>query len=186
MIVEYYKEKTYSLNTIRWAAQRLSSFNEGPCTGINYVEVLNALNYFGINHYRHGSGIDHQDVGKWVAYGPIILGVYYGNYPNNTSGRCDIDGRPSNHAEYAGRTDCGFRGAHAVLVIGKKPHMRNGKMLHTDYYVRDPDHHSANRPEQPMYDRYSSLKLNNTLRALPTYTAFSNTYMIYPTRKKVL
>jgi hypothetical protein len=180
-IVEFYKEKTYSLQTIRNAAQRLTSFNEGPCTGINYVEVLNALSYFGINHYRHGAGIDHADVGNWIGYGPIILGVHYGSYPNTTTGRCG-----ANQAEVAGRSDCGFSGAHAVLVIGKKPHVVNSKVIHTDYYVRDPDHNSPARPEKPSYDRYSAAKLNTALMNLPKYTAFSSTYMVYPTRKKVI
>lgn len=182
MVVEYYKERTKTLSQVRYAAQRLTAFDERACTGINYREVLNALSYFGITHYKLGSGITHTDVGKWVQYGPVILGVHYGSYPKSTTGRCGS----TNKAELNGKTDCGFNGAHAVLVIGKKPHTVNGVYRHTDYYVRDPDHHSPSRPERPPYDRITAGQLNTALLNLPKYTAFSYTYMLYPTRKKTL
>jgi hypothetical protein len=119
-----------------------------------------------------------------VDIGPTIIGVYYGNYPKNTSGRC---GR-YNHAEYGGKTDCGFNGAHAVLGVGHRLHYGyvNGKkvILHRDFLVRDPDHHSAARPEHPNFDRISSTQLNRTVQALAPNTPFSNSYIIYPTLRK--
>jgi hypothetical protein len=183
MIIEYYKERTVSLSSIRWAAQRLSNFNEAPCTGINYVEVLNALSYYGINHYKVGANST-----IWAArdyanrYGPVIVGVHYGSYPRSTSNRCGT----TNRAEYNGKTDCGFNGAHAVLLLGTRNHYLPDGRRHTDFLVRDPDHNSWARPEKPHYDKMNSVQFNNAFRNLPRYTAFSYTYMIYPTRRKVL
>lgn len=182
MIVEYYKERTYSLSYIRKVAQAKTSFNEAPCTGINYREVLNALTALGVDHYRVGWNITTDVVWNKLNTGPVIVGVYYGNYPKNTSGRCGS----TNHAEYGGKTDCPFSGAHAVLAIGHRLHYaRDGKtILHKDFLVRDPDHHSASRPEHPAFDRITSTQFRRTINALVPYTPFSNTYMIYPTRKK--
>lgn len=181
MIVEFYKEKTYSLSYIRKVAQARSSFNEGPCTGINYVEVLNALNALGITHYRVGWGVDASDILKKMLIGPTIVGVYYGNYPKSKSNRCGS----INHAESGGKTDCPFNGAHAILAIKRANHYAStGKYLHTDILTRDPDHHSASRPEAPKYDRITMGQLDKTMKALVPNTAFRQTYCIYPTKKK--
>lgn len=173
MITEFYKERTYSLASIRRLAQNKYAFNESSCTGINHLEVLNALNQLGLSHYRASFGVDGNDIWNMVATGPVIVGVYYGKYPN-WSGHCTVP-----HAEVAGRTDCGFRGAHAVLAIGRRWH--NG---HKDIMIRDPDHHSPSRPERPAYDRINTVQLNTAMRALVPYTPFTNTYCVYPTRRK--
>lgn len=173
MIVEFYKERKYSLNHIRWAAQRLTSFNEASCTGINYVEALNALRYLGVNHYRLATGVGAAFVKSKTLVGPVLVGVHYGSYPNKyNSGR-------SNRAEAGGRDDYGFYGAHAVLA--EKYAYHNG---HTDMYMRDPDHGSASRPYKPNYDRIKTTQLQTTMVNLPRYTAFSSTYVLYPTVKK--
>jgi hypothetical protein len=180
-IVEFYKGKTYSLAYIRRVAQARTSFDERACTGINYVEVLNALRAFGVTHYRLGWGVNSIFVAAKSNVGPTIVGVYYGNYPKNTSGRCGS----TNKAEYSGKTDCSFNGAHAVLAIGTRAHKSStGKYLHTDFLVRDPDHHSSSRPEHPPFDRITATQLNATMQALPRYTGFSKTYCIYPTVRK--
>lgn len=176
MIVEYYKEKTYSLSYIRKVAQAKTSFNESPCTGINYIEVLNALNTLGVTHYRYGSNVSASTVLSKTAIGPVLVGVWYGNYPNSVRGTC---GEP--HASHAGRTDCGFKGSHAVLALRKD--LYNGG---TSVLTRDPDHHSAARPEHPTFDRITLGQLSNTMLALPRNTAFSSTYCIYPTRRKTI
>lgn len=173
MIVEYYKDATYSLAEIRRRAQSKSSFNEAPCTGINSVEVINALESFGINHYRVAYGANSAVVWNKVAVGPVIVGVHYGSYPNSANS-CG-----SNKAELNGRTDCGFSGAHAVLAVGRRYHL-----THRDFYVRDPDHNSPARPEKPKYDIMRRPQLELTMKNLVPYTAFKQTYIIYPTKKK--
>lgn len=175
MIVEYYKEKKHSLSYIRTLAQSETSFNEGACTGINYVEVLTALRKLGVNHYRLGTGYGAAFVKSKVLVGPVIVGVHYGSYPNR------YNGSRSNRAEYGGRDDYGFYGAHAVLA--EKTRYHNG---HTDFYTRDPDHGSPSRSWKPPYDIIKSTQLQRAMVNLPTYTAFSNTYVIYPTVKKTL
>ncbi len=181
MIVEYYKDKTYSLSYIRKVAQAKTNFNEHPCTGINYVEVLNALNALGVTHYRVGWQVDAKDIINKVAIGPTIVGVYYGNYPKNRSGKCGLP----NRAEANGKTDCPFHGAHAVLAIKRVNHLTAaGKYAHTDMLVRDPDHHSSARPEKPIYDRITLTQLDKTMKALPPNTPFTHTYCIYPTKRK--
>src|SRR6185295_12423464 len=130
-----------------------------------------------------GFNIDANFVYNKIATGPVLIGVYYGNYPKNTSGRCGS----INKAELGGKTDCGFNGSHAVLGIARHLHKNSkGVLLHRDVYVRDPDHHSASRPEHPNYDRMSITQLDKTMKELPTHTRFSTTYCIYPTRKKTL
>ena len=183
MIVEYYREKTYSLSYIRWAAQRLTNYNEGPCTGINYIEVINALNYLGVKGYKLATNPTASWAGLQAnTYGPVIVGVHYGTYPNKR-GRCST----ARVAELSGRTDCGFYGAHAVLLIKKVKHYSStGKVLHTDVLVRDPDHASGSRPERPAYDRMTLYQFELAMRALPAKTRFSFKYALYPTRKKVL
>lgn len=180
MIVEYYKDKTYSLSYIRKVAQSQTHFNESPCTGINYIEALNALKLLGVTHYRVGFGMTFADVIKKVAIGPTIVGVWYADYPN-WRGHCATH---TNHAEIAGRTQCGFFGAHAILALKKAPHIINGKYNHMDVFSRDPDHHSSARPEHPNHDRIKLSHLNKAMLALPEHTRFSKTYMIYPTRRK--
>lgn len=180
MIIDFYKERHYSLANIRKIAQSKYNFNEAPCTGINHLEVLHALNKFGVGHYKVGFGVNASDVWRYLAYGPVLVGVHYGSYPTQ-KGRCN-----SNNAEIGGKTDCPFGGAHAVLAIGRRWHVRDGKRLHRDFFVRDPDHNSPSRPEKPDFDRINFGDLNRTMRNLPRYTAFKSTYIIYPTRKKTL
>lgn len=173
MIVEYYKDKTYSLSYIRKVAQSRTSFDERPCTGINYVEVLNALKAFGIYHYRVGWGANASAVATKTMTGPTLVGVHYGSYPNWPR-RCTMP-----HATHGGRTQCSFRGTHAVLAIKRSSY--NGKAV---ILTRDPNHHSSARPEHPTYDRFTLGQLNTTMLNLPKYSAFSKTYMIYPTKRK--
>lgn len=180
MIVEYYKDKSYSLAQIRKAAQRDTNFDERPCTGLNGTEVLHALHNFGIDHYRIGTGVQVQDVWKKVEDGPVIVGVHYGSYPDRKD---QVSWCGPKHAEHAGKTDCPFRGAHAVLVIGKRRH-RLPKDDHRDFYVRDPDHNSPSRPETPKYDIIRRPHLKVAMNNLVPYTSFSNTYIVYPTQRK--
>src|SRR6185369_1187306 len=121
--------KTYSLSYIRNKAQSLSHFNEGPCTGINYQEVLNALKLLGVDHYRVAWNVNASFVAKKTAIGPVMTGIYYGAYPN-WKGHCGPI-----KAEIAGRTQCNFSGSHMVLALKKVYHVD-----HTDMFVRDPDH----------------------------------------------
>jgi hypothetical protein len=177
MIVDFYKDAHYSLYDIRRRAQAKTHFNENPCTGINHVEVLNALSSFGLSHYRAGFGVDAMDVWNKLAIGPVIVGVHYGSYPDAV-GKCT-----TNNAEVHGKTDCPFRGSHAVLAIGRRYHTV-GKLTHKDIFTRDPDHHSGSRPEMPDYDRITLGQLGKAMRNLAPYTAFKTSYIIYPTRKK--
>lgn len=182
MIVEYYKEKTYSLSYIRKVAQAKTSYDERPCTGINYVEVLNALKALGVTHYRVGWGIDANTVATKTRIGPTLVGVYYGSYPKYTSGRCGT----TNRAEHGGKTDCPFKGAHAVLAIRKQAHKNSaGKILHYDMVTRDPNHHHIGyRNEAPAFDRMTMAQFNKTIKDIVPYTPFTKTYCIYPTLKK--
>src|SRR3989304_3148145 len=72
MVVNFYKDINPSLSEIRRKAQAKTAFNEGPCTGINHIETLNALEAYGIKHYRASFGADKMDVWNYLAYGPVI------------------------------------------------------------------------------------------------------------------
>lgn len=177
MIVEYYKDVTHSLGGIRRNAQRDTHFDERPCTGLNSVEVLNALENLGIKHYKVGKAVDAWDVWRKLDVGPVIVGVHYGSYPDE-KGRCT-----NRNAERNGKTDCPFSGAHAVLAVGKRVH-RVPKDFHRDFYIRDPDHNSRARPEKPDYDIIRRKQLDLAMKNIVPYTAFGSTYIIYPTKKK--
>lgn len=182
MIVEYYKEKSYSLAYIRKVAQAKTSFDERPCTGINHIEVLNALNAFGLSHYNVAFGIDQNFVYQKLKIGPVLVGVHYGSYPTK-KGKCYKRG--IRHAEISGKTDCGFNGSHAILAIGARRHLNSsGVYQHMDIYTRDPDHNSPARPEKPPYDLIRASDLGLAMKNLPKYTAFSQTYCVYPTIAK--
>lgn len=175
MIVEYYKEQTHSLAEIRHRAQSAYNFDERSCTGLNYLEVLAALNSFGIGHYKVSFGSDAVDVWNKVLVGPVIVGVHYGTYPERRD-KCDRFGMK---AESGGKTDCPFNGTHAVLAIHRRYHT-----THRDIFVRDPDHNSPSRPEKPIYDIITRMQLDKAMKNLPIYTPFKETYIIYPTKKK--
>jgi hypothetical protein len=181
MIVEYYKERTYSLSYIRSRAQAHTNFDESPCSGINRIEVIYALEDLGVNHYEYAFGVGANFVKDKTAIGPVLVGVWYGSYPNLAgSGR-------SNQAEHGGRNDWSFTGTHAVLAVHAQPHKSStGKFLHTDIVTRDPDHGSSRRPLKPKFDRFSLTKLHNAMYALPKYSTFTSTYVLYPTRRKSL
>jgi hypothetical protein len=181
MIIAYYKDRVISLSEIRWAAQRLTNYNEAPCTGISPQESINALRHYGIYHYRIGSGVTAHFVKDKILTGPVLVGVHYGSYPKNRNGRCGY----TNRAELSGKTDCGFNGAHAVLAIKRQWHAV-GSGGHTDILTRDPDHYSYSRPERPNYDRMSIGQLGLAMKNLPRYTRWANTYALYPTAKKRL
>lgn len=177
MIVEYYKDEHYDLNTIRRVSQRRTGFDERPCTGLNYVEVLNGLAYFGIHHYEVKFGADSMKVYNKVEIGPVIVGVHYGSYPYRNG--------KYNTAEISGKTDTAFRGSHAILAVGRRVHDAP-KDWHRDIYIRDPDHNSPSRPETPKYDRIRRMQLERAMQNLIPYTLFKNTYIIAPTKKKHL
>jgi len=181
MIVEYYKEKTYTLASIRRLAEAKTNFNEDPCTGLNYIEALNALSALGLSHYKVAFGINAGFVANKTLIGPVLVGVHYGSYPNSVGGRCGT----INKAEISGKTDCPFKGAHAILAIKRLEHVVNG-VTHIDVLTRDPDHSSPARPEKPRFDKIKLAQLNLAIQNLPKLTAFTQTFCIYPTTKKTL
>lgn len=183
MIVEYYKDHFYSLSTIRYWAQKNTQFNERPCTGINPTETLAALTHFGV-HYRIATNIDAHFVRKKLEIGPVLVGVGYRSYPNNANGHCGT----SNKAHLNGKTDCAFKGSHAVVAVKRRWHVTNRitRKGHTDFYVRDPDHNSYSRPEKPKYDLISISQLQAAMVALPRDTEWGVTYCMYPLYKKKL
>jgi hypothetical protein len=177
MMIEYWKERTVSLGTIRNISR-----NPSDCQGNNPTEIKRVIDYFGLP-YTYVTGIDAAYIRKKLTngYKPILVGVGYRAYPNKDN-RCG----PIS-AEIGGRNDCGFRGAHAVLACEERAHRgAKGKFLHHDIYMRDPDHGSPSRPARPNYDRIKRVQLQNTMRALVTDTSWNNTFAFVPTKKKHL
>lgn len=181
MLGEYWKEKTYSLNEVRKLAQAKTHFDENPCTGINMVEALNGLAAMGIN-YRGATNITASYVATKVALGPVIVGVSGASYPADAQNHCG----KINKAEHGGRTQCSFKGAHAILVIGFQKHIKNGKTIHWDFIARDPNHNSSGRPEKPTFDRITLAQMSKAINDLPKHSAFNTTFCLYPTKRKVL
>lgn len=180
MLIEYWMEKTVSLADIRKAAQAKTNFDERPCTGINATETINALKAYGITWYQPALGINANFVASKLVNGPVLVAVGYQKYPNHVNKRCG----PYNLAESGGRTDCTFRGAHAVLAI--KPMTHTDVHTGLDIIVRDPDHNSPARPEKPKWDRFKLSQFQSAMTALVTDTPWTTTYCLYPTKKKTL
>jgi hypothetical protein len=180
MLIEYWMEETVSLKDIRRAAEAKTNFNEAPCTGLNPIETQNALKAYGITWYQVATGIDATFVASKLLLAPVLVGVGYRTYPKHINKRCGA----TNLAESGGKTDCPFNGAHAVLALKTLTHPD----VHTelDVIVRDPDHNSPARPEQPKWDRFRLSQLNTTMKTLVTDTPWTSTYCLYSTKKKVL
>ncbi len=170
MVIEYYKERTVSLSQIRAASGRPID-----CVhGLNAPSALRALSAFGVS-YNAAWNIDANFVLNKLQTGPVIVATKYGLYPNDASGKCGT----YNRAQIGGRTDCGFTGAHAVLVLRTKDALK-GLII-----TRDPDHNSPSRPEQPKFDVIGLAQLDKAMKGVTTL-GFSGTVCYYPTKKKVL
>lgn len=177
MLIEYWTEKIYTLKQIRYISK-----NPDPCEGNNPTEIKRVIDYFKLP-YQYVSGIDASFIMKKTAeFGaPVLLGVGYGKYPNNKNYCGPIK------AEGWGRNDCGFTGAHGVLLIRYQKHLNaDGTILHWDVIMRDPDHNSPSRPSKPPYDKFTSTQLNVAMKALVTDTKWTSTFAFVPTRKKIL
>lgn len=177
MLGEYWKEKTYSLAKIRELAQSKTNFNESPCTGINAIEALNGLSLIGIKWYLGATNIDASFVATKITLGPVLVGVAGQSYPVDLHGHCGS----INKAQHGGKTQCDFVGPHAILVLRKYKEDGVWKFI-----TRDPNHHSASRPEQPKFDKITLAQLTKSIRDLPIKTAFNTTFCLYPTHKKSL
>lgn len=177
MILEYWTEKFQTLSDIRYWAEVGSTSNTSPCTGINPGETLNALKHYGVDFYKVATGVDANFVKSKVTsgYTPVLIGVYYGSYPNIKTGKCGT----FNLAREGGRTDCTFKGSHAIIALGSN----NGGL---NVVTRDPDHASPARPEKPHHDSITWAQLDKTMKDLPRYTNWNVTFCIYPLKKKVL
>lgn len=180
MIIEYYKEKSVSLEDIRKASG-------GPNDGVHGLipsQQLRALAHYGITNYKYAVGINYQFVmDHAVKTGPVIVYVGYGAYPIAAHNKCS----QGFVATVGGKTDCIFTGAHATLAIGiKRIFGKDGKVLRYDAAIRDPDHNSDSRPEKPPYDQFPQPSLGNAMKHLVSDTVWTHTACLYPVSKKKL
>lgn len=175
MIIQYYKERTYTLNNIRSA----SGAGVDGIHGLTIGESLKALSQFGVTHYRYKNNVDATDILQAAYVGPVLAGVAYYKYPSAHTLPCDRN----NLAISGGRTDCGFGGAHAILAIGNQAVKdAKGKIIRYDAFTRDPDHHSTG----PHYDRMTGAQFHVAVAALVGTENWGSTFMVYPTQKKKL
>jgi hypothetical protein len=176
MIIEYYKEKTYSLSQIRTASGK----GVDCMHGLTIAETLKALNHFGVTHYRSGVGINATFVLQKAYVGPVIFGVGYNEYPAKKGMWCD----QNNLAVLGGKVDCNFQGPHAELALGNVAVKdKNGKIDHYDAILRDPDHWEA---APPKYERITGAQLTRAMNAIKGNSGWTNTFAVYPTQRKVL
>lgn len=175
MIINYYMEKDVSIQNIRKAA---GGPNDGV-HGLTIAEALRALAAYGVTWYRQASNVSATFVLQKAYTGPVLIGVGYGQYPSLHGGICT----QSNVALLGGKVDCSFKDAHAVLILGNTAVKdATGKVIRYDAFLRDPDHWN----EKPKYDRITGSQLTKTMKALVTDTAWTGTFALYPTKKKVL
>jgi hypothetical protein len=177
MILHYYKDRLHSLNDIR-----KDSGVPPYGRGLNVTAALRTLRANGVSHYNWTLGYSRTFMRAKLALGPVIVSVNYRYYPTWPGSRCG-----GNDCREGGKTDCGFTGAHAVLVIKQIPVKNSaGTIVRYDYLVRDPDHNSASRPEKPRYDRMTEAQLKRAMEYIKYISGWTRPYVIYPTRRKVL
>lgn len=172
-ILQYYLERLVPLNQIRAAA----GIPVDCIHGLTMQGVLNALNYFGVDWYAPALGTTASFILQKAYVGPVMTGVGYRLYPAKKGAACG----QNNLAQIGGKVDCGFNGAHAILVLGSTPVKDStGKVIRYDAFTRDPDHFN----NIPAYDRITGTQLSHAMNALLTDTAWKSTYAIYPTKSK--
>lgn len=174
MLIEYYTEKTVTLNEVRAASGHVTD----GVHGLSIPDTLRALHHFGVRaSYKLDPDLDFLD-GKCRHFGPVIIGVGYAKYPNwyksSRNPRC----------ERGGKTDINFVGAHSIVLRGKWQHYNETmrEILHSDWVTRDPDHSR----EKPNLDRFNFSMLKPAMDALVSDTAWVNSFVIYPLVKKVI
>lgn len=176
MIIEYWKEKTYTLNAIRTASGK----GIDGVHGLTMAEAMTALRHFDVLNYRSTIGVDATFILQKAYNGPVLFGVGYNGFPAKKGASCDQD----NVAQVGGKIDCNFTGPHAELALTnvevKDVH---GKTIRYDAILRDPDHWEAS-PSQ--FDRITGSQLTKSINAIKGNMGWSNTFAIYPVTKKVL
>lgn len=176
MIIEYWKEKTYSLLQIRNASGK----GIDGVHGLTIDEALRALNHFGVYNYRKAAGINATFVLQKAYNGPVLFGVGYNEYPAKRGVWCDQD----NKAIVGGKIDCNFKGPHAELALGNIPVKDGtGKIVRYDAILRDPDHWEVAAPK---YERITGSQMTRTMKAIIGNEHWTNTFAIYPITKKRL
>lgn len=127
--------------------------------GINSTQVIRALAHFGITYQFVRWAWADLEVHS-MTHGPVLFGCAYSAQPHwygfKYGGKV-ADGVPNGYARplgEAGKTQLsGFNGGHAELLLGtKKVRNRDGSIRRIDDFIKDPNHGSTVRPEQPAYD----------------------------------
>ena len=174
MIVAYYKDRVPTLNKIR------ADSGQVPYgVGLKISEALRALSANGVTHYRWSLGYNRSFMRDKLKLGPVIVSTYYRYYPT-WAGHCST----TNKSQMGGKTDCGFNGAHAVLVVRLIPVYSRGSLIRYDYLVRDPDHNSPGRTEKPRYDRITEGQLKRAMEYITYLPGWGSPSVMYPTRAK--
>lgn len=179
MVIAYYKDRVPTLNEVRKDSGKQPQYGDGK--GLTVTQTLKALSVNGVTHYKWTLGYDKAFMLGRLKLGPVIVSVNYKYYPS-WEGRCST----TNKAQIAGKTDCGFGGAHAVLVIKAIPVYSGGKLIRYDYLVRDPDHNSPSRKEKPKYDRITEAQLKRAMENVKYYPVWEKPSVVYPTQIKRL
>jgi hypothetical protein len=175
MIVEFWKEKTYSLSRVRQASGKGIDCEHG----LTISETLKALSSLGVTHYKVQFGIDAAFAIRKAVNGPVLVGVGYYAYPARRNGTCG----QHNVAQLGGKYNCNFRDSHAVLVVGSTAVTNSsGVVTRYDAFIRDPNHYE---PNPPTYDRMTQTQLNSAMLGL-TNTGWSNTFALFSDEKKTL
>lgn len=176
MIIEYYLEKTYTLSQIRAASGKGIDCKHG----LTMNEALIALKHFGVTHYKSTVGVDASFILQKAYIGPVLFGVGYNEFPAKKGVDCD----QTNLAQLGGKIDCSFQGPHAELALGNVAVKDNkGNVIRYDAILRDPDHWEALPPK---YDRITGAQLTKTINAIKGNEGWTNTFCLYPTKKKEL
>lgn len=176
MIIEYWKEKTFSLTQIRRASGKGIDCKHG----LTMNEAMTALKHYGVTNYKSAVGINASFILQKAYNGPVLFGVGYNEFPARKGVWCD----QNNVAQLGGKVDCNFNGPHAELAVGNVAVKdASGKIIRYDAFIRDPDHWEASPPR---YDRITGAQMTKAINAIVGNEGWTNTFAIYPTTKKKL
>ena len=157
MIVEAERGRRVTAAQFRRAAR---PSDRTPCGGLTPAQFLRGLRAFGVRGYVYAARVTAAAVLEATDRGIVLVGVGYRGYPVRSE------------CELGGRTDLGFRDAHAIAVYGRRKltappaNWPDARPFFPGWRVwaRAPDHRFGD--EGPAFDRFELRYLVRAIAAL--------------------
>jgi hypothetical protein len=134
--------------------------------------------------YVYKADLNSSELLRASKLGPVLFGIRYGSWP--AWAHYDGHTRPKPWArpyDKAGRNQFDWSGSHACGLLGYRAvRDKAGKFIRNDCYVSEPNHNSANRPENVAYDIVTQSDLAKAYYATKKVLGWTYTMAFIPTR----